>query len=74
MPLITEMWAWVCEERVLAATAVIGGHPHIAPLIGADRERIESYRKLAQEIAGEAGKKLMLLRFSVRENVEVLRP
>jgi hypothetical protein len=44
------------------------------PLIGADAERIESLRPIAQQIANVKGVPVRLVRFSVREVIEVLEP
>lgn len=42
------------------------------PFVAADEERIESLRPLAIEIAKAAGVQIVVAKFSVRENVEVL--
>ncbi len=44
------------------------------PLVRADRARIESLRPIAQQIADGLGKKVVLTRFSVREDVDTLLP
>jgi hypothetical protein len=41
------------------------------PLIGADQDRIESHRPYVAEIAKATGQPIKLVRFSVREDVEV---
>jgi hypothetical protein len=49
-----------------------GGTP--MPMIGADKERIESLRPIAQEIADASGVALTLCHFTTREDVETIEP
>jgi len=44
------------------------------PLVGADMDRIDSLRPLAVEVARLTGKKIVLAKFSVREDLEELEP
>lgn len=44
------------------------------PLMGADEERVDSLRPLAQLISTAVGKEVTLLRFGGREELEVIRP
>lgn len=44
------------------------------PMVAADEERLESMRPLAQEIATASGRRCVVARFSVREDVEVIEP
>jgi len=76
MPLkITELWAWVREdvgdgEGILAAEMEIEGQRMFVPLIGADRERIESYRPFAEEMARASGRPIKLMRYSQAERIQ----
>lgn len=82
MPKIDRLWAFVQEdtgpddEGVLAAAGAISGlgRSVTLPLIGADMERINSLRPIAQQIADATGKPVKLLTFSVRTEVAVLVP
>lgn len=72
MPRINELWAWVAtdedsdDEGVMAAyNPNMGGW---VPLIGADRDRIESYRELVTDMA--QGKPIRLIRYLNREVIE----
>jgi len=72
---IDELWAWVREDQgdgegVLAAEMVLDGRTMFVPFVGADRERIESYRAQAQDIARRTGRKVHLIRYSTREVIE----
>lgn len=44
------------------------------PMVGADMARVESLNPIAQDMARQLGKKITLVRFSVREEVEVFEP
>lgn len=80
MPRIEEMYAFIAEESGPDDEGVIAipsetdqdGTSIWLPLIGADMERAESLRDLARGIANEAGKKVTLVRFSNREDVEII--
>lgn len=42
------------------------------PLIAADPERVESLRVIAKQLAGMTDKKIQLIKFTVREDMEVI--
>lgn len=44
------------------------------PMVGADMARVESLNPIAQEMAKELGKKVTLVRFSDRVEMEVFEP
>lgn len=44
------------------------------PMVAADPERIKHLRPIAQDIATISGKRLVLAKFSVREDLEVINP
>lgn len=72
---ITELWAWLAvhedgDEGVSAAS--LGGV--MMPLLGADRARVESLRPYAEMSARATGKRVVLARFDVRTDVEVIEP
>jgi hypothetical protein len=46
----------------------------LMPLVGADPARIDSLRKVAREVSHYTGQTLTLCRFSVREELEVIKP
>ena len=76
MPKIKEMFAYIAEEAgpddegvtcfFWAGTAM--------PMVGADLARMESLKPMAQAIAAGTGKKVKLVRFSHREEVEEILP
>ena len=72
---IVELWAWVREdegkgEGILASEMEIDGRTMFVPLVGADRERIESYRPHAEKMARLFKQRIKLMRFSKAEVIE----
>lgn len=72
---IQELWAWISvhddgDEGLIGS--LHGGT--WLPLIGADRERIESLRSWAVLAAAASGKPVVLARFSVRTDIETIQP
>lgn len=70
---ISELFAFLSVdddgcEGLLAAN--LGPNGTVFPLIGADRERVESYRPYAAEAALKTGKKIRLARFSTKTILE----
>lgn len=72
---IDELWAWVSSdvegEGVLAAPMKGMG---AVPLVGADRERMESLRPLATQLGNMFGVGVSLVRFTHRELIENIQP
>ena len=72
MPRIEEMYAFVAEdsgpddEGVVAMS--VGGV--MLPLIGADMTRVESLKPIVRDIAARTGRKIKLLHFTHREELE----
>lgn len=81
MPKIEQMYAFVCEdsgpddEGVIAIQTPPGndGTTLWLPLVGADMARVESLRSIAQGIGRQIGKTVKLVRFTNREDVEIIR-
>lgn len=76
MPKIEEMWAWVSSdeggEGILAAPIKEGVLS--LPLVGADRDRMLSYARIAQQMADVFGIEVKLVRFTTRVDVERITP
>jgi len=73
-PRIEEMWAWLSTDPS-DGEGVIGyrtGDGWWMPLMGADRERIESYRWHADLCRRATGRPVILARYSQRTDVEVI--
>lgn len=44
------------------------------PLVGADMDRMTSYKPIAQELANKSGRRIVLSQFESRIDLEVLEP
>jgi len=73
MPKIEEIYAYICEEEPgeegLIAERIMGTW---IPFVGADMERMESLREMAELIAKGSGKKVTLVKFSTRTEMEII--
>ena len=72
---IDQMYAYVVmdDDDTEGIPAFMNGNTAI-PMVGADLARIESLNPIAKQLAAELGKKVTLVRFSVREQLEVFEP
>lgn len=69
---IEEMFAFVAldpEDNTEGVVAVAG-----MPLVGADMEMVDKLRPAAQMLANIAGIEIMVLKFSVRDQVGLIHP
>ena len=68
---VTEIWAWIVTEAdgSEGVPAMIASG-QIAPMLGADEERVRSYEAMARSCARGAGLPLKLMRFSHAEILE----
>lgn len=44
------------------------------PMVGADMARVESFREMAQEVANLSGRRIVVAKFSIREDIETIEP
>jgi len=72
MPRITEMYAFVAEESGPGDEGIVAMKVANSwmPLVGADMKRAASLRRMAVSIARVSGKKIRLVRFTNREDLE----
>lgn len=75
---IEEVYIFVAigEKGECAAAFIrnLGEGQHLSmPLIAADKERVDSLRPYAVEIAKETGKTIKLIKFTTREDVEEIK-
>lgn len=75
MPEITEMFAFVAEERP-GEEGVIGAWlgDTCYPLVGADMAHADSLRDLAEQVGQQMGVPVRLVRFTTREVIEPIWP
>lgn len=77
MPKITECYMFVAcdtgpDDEGIAA--FLNSNNMWLPLVGADKKRVDAMRGMAQRIANESGDVVRLIKFSVREELEVIEP
>lgn len=74
MPKIEQMYAFIIEDTGPEDEGLIGmATPEgWMPLVGADMERVESLRPIAKRAAAQVGKPVKLIRFTTREELEVI--
>jgi hypothetical protein len=74
---IDEMYAFVQTDPADQTEGVIGflaPDGTWMPMVGADTERIEYLRPMAQQIATATDREVRVIRFTVREEIEVIKP
>lgn len=72
---IEKLFAWIATEADGGEGVCAGATPDglgMMPLIGADRERIESYRPLAKDIRRLSGLPIRMVEFSTRVDEDEL--
>lgn len=71
---IDELYVFISSDKtgegVVGHTVTLMGDRIFMPFVCADKERMESLKPLAKKIAKESGKKVKLIRLSVREEIE----
>lgn len=76
MPRINQLFAFIAEEggpedEGLAAFLSSMGW---MPMVAADSARVDKMRAIARTVAKASGKKIRLVKFSLREELEVFLP
>ena len=71
---VTEVYAWLAIDPRDNCEGIVAGtmDDTWVPLIGADRERIESYRSIAERAGRLSSQTIKLVRFTQREELKVL--
>ena len=72
MPKITEMFAFIAEDNGPDDEGVVGmsARQWFLPLVGADMARVNDIKPYALDIAKKTGKKVKLIHFTNREDLE----
>jgi hypothetical protein len=72
---IEHIWAFISSDRTGEG---ICGAPYgglsVVPMIAADEARVESLKPMAQHIAKMYGIQIKLVKFTTREEIEVIKP
>ena len=72
---IDEIFAFVAEDDDgEGITGFLGPDGTWLPMVGADMARVDQLRPIAREIARKSGKRIHLLKFSTRSEVEIIEP
>ena len=74
---IDEMYAYVImddDDTEGIPAFQLTGSAIPMPMVGADMARVESLNPIAQSMAQQLGKKVTLVRFTTREEIEVFEP
>lgn len=76
MPRIETMYAFIAEDTSPDDEGIIGMNTGTGwvPLVGADMERVESLKPIAQGISRQIGKNIKIVRFETRKEIGVIRP
>ncbi len=77
MPKITELYCYIAEDagpEDEGVAAFLGPGGMWMPMVGADKVRMEALRPMALTIATQLGKPLRLVRFTRREELELVKP
>lgn len=74
---IREVWAFICihddGDEAVPATFHDPSRTWL-PMVAADVKRVESFREIAAEMAKRSGKRIVLAKFSTREDLETFEP
>ena len=74
---IDEMYAFVAvdpADDTEGITAFVEPGGTAMPMVGADMERVDSLRPVAESMAKRFGQTIQVLRFSQRTEIEVISP
>jgi len=76
MPKINVIYAFISTEEGPEDEGIVAAKfgDTWMPLVGADMERVNSLKPLAKQIAQTTGKRIVLARFTVREEIEQIVP
>lgn len=74
MPKITDCWLFVGDDDKGEGVVGFRSTEGWMPLVCADLLRVDSLRKIAQDIANQTNREIRVLRFSEMEVVETISP
>ncbi|RYF52232.1 MAG: hypothetical protein EOO38_00855 [Cytophagaceae bacterium] len=77
MPKITELWAWVCQDKGPddeGVPSMMGPDRTFLPLVGSDLNRMSSLKMAAQEAANKTGRPVTLRRSTGLVDVMTVYP
>lgn len=71
-----EVYAFMAVDPADDSEGIVGykiGNS-IVPLVASDDKRLDSYRPLAQQVATATNQEIRVAKFSIREDLEVIKP
>jgi len=71
---IDELFVFVASDADGEGVPAFWNGNFMLPLVCADKARVDSLREIAAQMARESGNKITPVRFSVREELEVIAP
>ena len=73
---IDEFYAFVASDETGEGLTgfQVPGSGMMLPMVCADKERVDSLREIAKDIAKNSNRPVRLLKFSVREELEIFEP
>lgn len=72
---ITEIWAFIAvDDDGDEGLTSFQQNNKLIPMIAADEDRVAIYMPIAKAMAKKSGKKVRLVKFTMREDVEVIEP
>ena len=78
MPHVGAVWCFLSKDddgdEAMCGFRMPGQSGGWMAMIAADEKRVESLRRLAGIIAAQTGKKIVLAKFTMREDLETIKP
>lgn len=76
MPKIMEIWAYIVADTGPEDEGIVAMKRNGVwlPMVGADKERVESLRPYAEETASITGQKITLAKFTQRTDLKTITP
>ena len=71
---IDKLFCFVVEDDKGEGVPAFQGKLGMMPLVGADMDRVEQLKGMAQIISNNTGKKITLCEFDNRKEIEVIKP
>lgn len=71
---VTEIYAFFCDDNGVEGVPAVQMHgsPELMPLVCYSKETLKSMKILARKVAYQSKKKLTLVKFSQREDIETI--
>lgn len=71
---IDKLYAFVAVDEEGEGITAFGGPHGMMPMVAADEARVESLKPIAQLLANQSGKRIVLAEFSIRTDSETFEP